>query len=633
MAIDVNMVADSLFKSIDIHLEKQFDRWERRLLQLVSDRIEALPKPRDGVNGKDASADDVASAVQTAVVRVIESLPVPKDGVDGKTVYPSDVKAMVDAAVRDIPSPQTTDVDREFVIAAAKAAAMDALSGIRPPQDGKSVDIAEIRSMVDLAVLALPSPKDGQNGKDADPVDVASVARMAAAMVPIPKDGQPGQPGRDADPAAIDLVVNEKVRLAVEQIAKPRDGKDADPALIEQMVVAVVQKMPAPQPGKDGEPGRDATPEAIRMVVREEVARLPAPVNGKDADPEAAAWIALEKVMSALDQIPKPKDGKDADPAVIEQMVSAAVAKIPPAPAGKDADPTNVERLVADAVAKIQVPRDGKDADLEFVRSVIAEEVSHAVAALPSPKDGEPGKSVDVAQLSGEMIVAVNKAVGALPVPRNGKDFDPALMHQYIDGLLPALVDKAHAVVTDRVDAAVASIPKADDVHARVRDEVRRAMADLPKPKDGVDGKSFLIEDARSLLGGEFAKWALEFERRASDILQHAISQFPIPVDGRDGRDGADGFGLEDFSAEMKDERTLILKFSSDEQEKMCEVKLPVPIDRGVYKSGAAYEQGDSVTYGGSFWIAQKDTSEGPGGDSGDWRMAIRRPKDGKDAA
>lgn len=46
--------------------------------------------------------------------------------------------------------------------------------------------------------------------------------------------------------------------------------------------------------------------------------------------------------------------------------------------------------------------------------------------------------------------------------------------------------------------------------------------------------------------------------------------------------------------------------------------------------SGGSYEQGDGVTFAGSFWIAQKDTSSKPG-ESSDWRLAVKRGQDGRD--
>lgn len=60
-------------------------------------------------------------------------------------------------------------------------------------------------------------------------------------------------------------------------------------------------------------------------------------------------------------------------------------------------------------------------------------------------------------------------------------------------------------------------------------------------------------------------------------------------------------------------------------------LKFPVVLDRGVYRKGSRSEKGDGVTYGGQFYIAQRDTDAVPG-ESPDWRLAVKRGRDGKDA-
>jgi hypothetical protein len=52
---------------------------------------------------------------------------------------------------------------------------------------------------------------------------------------------------------------------------------------------------------------------------------------------------------------------------------------------------------------------------------------------------------------------------------------------------------------------------------------------------------------------------------------------------------------------------------------------------QGVFKDGAGYHRGDAVTWDGSVWIAQKATSNAPGRDSSDWRLAVKRGVNGKD--
>lgn len=98
------------------------------------------------------------------------------------------------------------------------------------------------------------------------------------------------------------------------------------------------------------------------------------------------------------------------------------------------------------------------------------------------------------------------------------------------------------------------------------------------------------------------------------------------------GEPGRDGLGLDDIDVQvLEDDRTIELAFRNDETEKVFTLKWPTVIDRGVYKAEQEYAHGDAVTFGGSMWIATKDTSAKPG-DGEDWRLAVKKGRDGKDA-
>jgi len=154
--------------------------------------------------------------------------------------------------------------------------------------------------------------------------------------------------------------------------------------------------------------------------------------------------------------------------------------------------------------------------------------------------------------------------------------------------------------------------------------EVERVVSELPRPENGKDGDSVTIDDIHPILMLELSKWALDFERRAQDVLERAISRMPA------AKDGVDGLGFDDLSMEHDGERRFCLRFTRGEQSKEFPFRLPVFIDRGVFKEGVDYEQGDGVTFGGSFWIAQKDDPTGKPGLSDDWRLCVRRGRDSK---
>lgn len=169
----------------------------------------------------------------------------------------------------------------------------------------------------------------------------------------------------------------------------------------------------------------------------------------------------------------------------------------------------------------------------------------------------------------------------------------------------------------------------AAEVLPALRDELRQAIAAMPTPKNGA---SVSIEDVmpalERALEGYVARWALDFERRAQETLQRAVDRLPAPKNGEDGKNG---FSLDDFDAQLADDgRTLVLTFQhGDEPAIRRELAIPALIDRGVYREGEAYRKGDGTTWGGSYWIAQRDTSAKPDA-SDDWRLAVRKGRDGK---
>ena len=111
-----------------------------------------------------------------------------------------------------------------------------------------------------------------------------------------------------------------------------------------------------------------------------------------------------------------------------------------------------------------------------------------------------------------------------------------------------------------------------------------------------------------------------EIERQ----VKAEVAKLPAPKDGKDG------FGLDDFDATLMDDgRTVQLSFTRGDVAEVYELGFPVTIDRGVYVAGKSYEKGDGVTWGGSWWIAQRDTDAKPE-TSDDWRLAVKRGRDGK---
>jgi hypothetical protein len=217
-----------------------------------------------------------------------------------------------------------------------------------------------------------------------------------------------------------------------------------------------------------------------------------------------------------------------------------------------------------------------------------------------------------------------------------------------IDNRLKQLEARPAPEKGDKGDAGINGKDGTDGVSVSLDDLlplVDKFLADIRIPRDGidgingkdgrdgVDGQSVTVEQVRELFLDMYqvhqAQWALDFERRAQDILQRSIDRIEKPRDGRDGKDGRDGLGVEDFTLSI-DGRDVTATIKRGDFVKSHTVRIPALLDRGVFKEIADYEKGDGVTWGGSFWIAQKDAPEGKPGSGPDWRLAVKAGRDAR---
>lgn len=182
---------------------------------------------------------------------------------------------------------------------------------------------------------------------------------------------------------------------------------------------------------------------------------------------------------------------------------------------------------------------------------------------------------------------------------------------------------------------------------AAVMARVDEFLKSIPAPengRDGADGKDGAPgekgvdgrhgEDGKPGADGVGLAGAL-IDRTGALIvtLSNGETRSLGPVVGRDGVDGergAAGFELTDFDSDWRpDEKLLVLSWDSGEIKYSHELFVPYLRDAGVWTEGAAYMKGDCVTWGGSLWTAQDDTSEKP--ETGKtWRLAVKRGRDAK---
>lgn len=262
---------------------------------------------------------------------------------------------------------------------------------------------------------------------------------------------------------------------------------------------------------------------------------------------------------------------------VIAEQAAALVPTPKDGEPGRDADMDALKEHLAELVKAIPAPADGQSVTVEDVAPLIREEVAKAVAEVPPAKDGQSVTVDDVLPVLAELV---SKAVADLPQPQPGKDADMDALRAHLGELVKSI--------------QLPPVPTIDEVAATFE----RRFSDL----------------------------TLSWERQARDTFDKAADRMPVPKDGRDA------LPVESFDLVLgEDGRTLTVKLQAGDTVIEKSVKVPAIIDRGVFSAEKSYEQGDGTTYGGCYWIAQKDAPEGVPGGSADWRMAVKKGRDGRD--
>jgi hypothetical protein len=440
------------------------------------------------------------------------------------------------------------------------------------------------------------------------------IARLREATAAV-RDGAPGERGPEG-PAADPEIIRQMVDERVAQIPPPRDGMDGksiDPAEVDAMIgerlTRAVADLPPAERGEQGPPG--PAPDYGIVLERSE------PLLRNLIEARWDDWTKTLPLPERGEQGPQGDPGpagQNADMDLVARIVDERVAQLPPAKDGdhgrdgQDADPAVIERMVAEAVAKIPQPQDGApgaDADPELMRQMVAEEVARLPPAERGPA-GEPGpKGADADPASIERIVA--EAVAKIPQPQDGppgKDADPALVK---------------ALVNETIAKAVAELPEP------ARGERGPPGEAGPTGRDGTGVAGALIDRSGALV--------LTLSDGTVRDLGPIVGTDGSP--GERGADGKDGLSFADFELdpEYDGERTIRLKWTNGGKEHFREWRLPIIIDRGVYRPETAYEAGDAVSFGGSIWIAKSPTKEKPGEGATSWRLSVKSGRPGKDGS
>lgn len=248
---------------------------------------------------------------------------------------------------------------------------------------------------------------------------------------------------------------------------------------------------------------------------------------------------------------------------------------------------------------------------VEMLRGEIAEQIK----ALPTPKDGKDGLNgkdgadgrdgkdappVDVEAITQEVVKRI-------PAPTNGVDGKNG-------------IDGKDGINGEKGEPGIAGKDGKDG-------------ADGKDGRNGEDGKDALdiepitnLEKGRSYSRGTWAtyKGSLIRAMRTTDAIKDghpADCGWAVMVEGN---------SFEDMTVEHDGKRGVIVKWLKGGREETKTIKFPVVLDAGFYKDGMSIEAGDGVTFGGSYWIAQKDTNTKPELGNPDWRLAVKKGRDGK---
>ncbi len=296
----------------------------------------------------------------------------------------------------------------------------------------------------------------------------------------------------------------------------------------------------------------------------------------------------------------------------IEKIVDLMLARL------GDTVESVTKRLVAERVAEL-------DRKLE-------DSILRAVAGLPAPKQGERGPQGEKGERGepGAPGVGERGPQGERGEPgQRGEKGDKGDPGEVPAGVLEAAFAALEKRLDDRLELAVAKAVAA--LPPAPRGEKGDRGEPGPEGKPGRDGR-----DGRDGERGEKGDPGLDGKdgrdgMRGEPGLEG--KQGPKGDRGEDGRHGqnADPFSDFDVALDAEDPQLVTFSFRSGTEAISRSVRLPIMVDAGIYRRGALYRRGQCVTFGGQVFAAQCDT-QGEPLKSADWRLAVKRGRDGKDA-
>jgi hypothetical protein len=164
---------------------------------------------------------------------------------------------------------------------------------------------------------------------------------------------------------------------------------------------------------------------------------------------------------------------------------------------------------------------------------------------------------------------------------------------------------------------------------------IENYMKAIPLPQNGKDGK----DGKDGLAGRDGADVVAAFrdsDRHLILTLSNGVVKDIGQVHGENGKDGINGrdgvaYDKIEFVQDTDDPRLVTVKHTGANGEHITWFRVPGFLDKGVWRAGK-YLQGDSVSLGGSMFLARVDTEAKPE-ISTDWRLSVKRGDPGKTGA
>lgn len=313
---------------------------------------------------------------------------------------------------------------------------------------------------------------------------------------------------------------------------------------------------------------------------------------------------------------------------------------------GKDAPPVDLDAVVAKVLPLIPLPKDGRDgrdgADgtngKDGLNGRDGERGEKGADGI-NGKDGASGigikrfdyeptlNTLDIFMDNDELFT-IN-----LPKPARGEKGEPGRDGK--DGA-PGINGKDGADGLNGKDGAAGINGKDGANGIDGKDGSQGIRGENGEPPSAEELAAAVTKACEATLPGLIAK---HVDLLIDGIVTRASLLVPPGRDGMHGRPGTpgepgrDGASIESLSVGKRSARSHELTIRmTDGSVSTHEIKFDgMVIDADVHRPGESYEKGDAVTHGGSYWIAKADTNGTPG-KSDDWRLAVKRGRDGKDA-